>query len=62
MPKRLPEQPSPPEPELLARIDQALGELSAGMDLSLRRRAVLALTSLRRNLFPAAPAYPVEAA
>lgn len=55
-----PAEPAPPEPLLLAGIDAALTRFAA--DGSERRRSgVLALTSLRRNLFPTAPAYGVAA-
>ena len=55
-----PAEPAPPEPLLLAGIDAALTRFAA--DSSERRRSgVLALTSLRRNLFPTAPAYGVAA-
>jgi uncharacterized membrane protein YccC len=51
-----PNQPAPPEPALLAGIDRAL--TGFGMSLPERHRSgVLALTSLRRNLFPQAVAY-----
>ena len=55
-----PEQPSPPKPTLLAGIDRALTDLTGSDGQATRRMAVLALTSLRRNLFPAAPAYGVS--
>jgi uncharacterized membrane protein YccC len=52
-----PDRPCPPEPVLLADLDSAMDHLVEN-DLPEQRRAgVLALTSLRRNLFPAAPAY-----
>ncbi|MDO6413544.1 FUSC family protein [Sphingomonas sp. BIUV-7] len=56
-----PEQPCPPEPHLLAGIDTALSGLSSSETPDTRRTGVLALTSLRRNLFPQAPAYGVTA-
>ena len=52
-----PELPHPPEPDLLAGIDNAMTDLSRGGPAAKRRTAILALTSLRRNLFPGAPAY-----
>ncbi|RMB54534.1 putative membrane protein YccC [Sphingomonas sp. PP-CE-3A-406] len=55
-----PDRPAPPEPDLLAGIDTAMAGFAtstpAGMS-DRRRTGVLALTSLRRNLFPQAPAY-----
>ena len=56
----LPHRPAPPEPDLLAGIDQALTRLAQSEAADLRRRGVLALTSLRRNLFPAAAPYAQE--
>lgn len=52
-PDRMPERP----PEMLARIDRAVTELAGHASVSIRRAAVLALISLRRNIFPDAPAY-----
>ncbi len=57
-----PDRPNPPEPVLLGEIDHALAGLSRDDDADTRRRGVLALTSLRRNLFPTAPAYPAAPA
>jgi len=51
-----PNQPAPPEPDLLAGIDRALAGFASSMP-ERHRTSVLALTSLRRNLFPSAPAY-----
>ena len=48
-------------PELLARIDAALHAFAHTPDPARRRAAVLALTGLRRNLCPGAPA-PLEQA
>jgi uncharacterized membrane protein YccC len=55
------DQPCPPEPQLLARLDAALGGLALGEAVERRRAGVLALTSLRRNLFPAASGYGAAA-
>lgn len=46
----------PPDPGLLARLDAALAELS-GAAGEAARAATAGLVGLRRNLFPAAPAY-----
>lgn len=51
------DQPPPDSPALLEGIDQAMQAFSHDEDRDVRRRAVLALTGLRRNLFPGAPAY-----
>jgi uncharacterized membrane protein YccC len=60
-----PDRPAPPEPALLADVDAALATMAhpgAHPGVADRRRAgVLALTSLRRNLFPAAPGYGLVA-
>ncbi len=55
------DQPPPEDPALLEGIDRAMEAFSHDTDTEVRRRAVLALTGLRRNLFPAAPAYRVAA-
>ncbi|KQS03457.1 Fusaric acid resistance protein [Sphingomonas sp. Leaf357] len=55
------DRPAPPEPVLLDGIDAALTGLSRSEDPQSRRRGVLALTSLRRNLFPMAQAYEAAA-
>lgn len=52
-----PERPSAPAALLLTRLDTALNGLALGEAPERRRASVLALTSLRRNLFPAAPGY-----
>jgi uncharacterized membrane protein YccC len=52
-----PDAPQPAEPALLTDIDDAVGALSHNDNESVRRQGMLALVSLRRNLFPAAPAY-----
>ena len=46
----------PDDPALLEGIDRAMQAFSHDGDGAIRRSAVLALTGLRRNLFPAAPA------
>jgi uncharacterized membrane protein YccC len=51
-----PNQPAPPEPDLLAGIDRALTGFGTSVP-ERHRSGVLALTSLRRNLFPQALAY-----
>jgi uncharacterized membrane protein YccC len=51
---RRPGRSDPPQPALLTGIDGALGSFARGASPETRRRGVLALTSLRRNLFPAA--------
>jgi hypothetical protein len=51
---RSPGESSPPRPALLAGIDEALRSFAGAALPETRRRGVLALTSLRRNLFPAA--------
>lgn len=56
------DQPPRDDPALLEGIDQAMQVFSHAEDGDVRRRAVLALTGLRRNLFPAAPAYCAMAA
>lgn len=54
--------PLPPSPELLACIDTALRGFAQGPSAERRRAAVLALTSLRRNLFPRAAGLDEETA
>ncbi|AYJ85366.1 FUSC family protein (plasmid) [Sphingomonas paeninsulae] len=54
-----PGEPMIPEEPLLAGIDEAIRELSHSDVPDSRRAGVLALTSLRRNLFPMAPGYGV---
>lgn len=56
-----PDAPAPPRHGLLTDIDVAIATLAGEGDPALRRQGVLSLTSLRRNLFPAAPAYGVAA-
>jgi uncharacterized membrane protein YccC len=50
-----------PDAPLLVGIDEAIAELSHSDAPDSRRRAVLALTSLRRNLFPTAAGYGMAA-
>lgn len=52
-----PDAPAPADPMLLRDIDDAISDLSAHARPSARREAVLALVSLRRNLFPHADGY-----
>ncbi|PZO90838.1 MAG: FUSC family protein [Sphingomonas sanxanigenens] len=52
-----PDDPQPATPALLNDIDGAIGRLSGNASLTARRAGTLALVSLRRNLFPEAPAY-----
>ncbi|QJU57731.1 FUSC family protein [Sphingomonas sp. AP4-R1] len=56
-----PDRPAPPEPDLLADVDAAMAVMAHREAPDRRRAGVLALTSLRRNLFPAAPAYGLAA-
>ncbi|MEG3084997.1 FUSC family protein [Sphingomonas sp. PB2P12] len=51
-----PDRPAPPEPDLLVGIDTAMAGFATSTP-DRHRTSVLALTSLRRNLFPQAPAY-----
>uniref|UniRef100_UPI0035CA0821 FUSC family protein n=1 Tax=uncultured Sphingomonas sp. TaxID=158754 RepID=UPI0035CA0821 len=55
------DKPAPPEPHLLADLDGAMARLIGNDVPETRRAGVLALTSLRRNLFPAAFAYGASA-
>lgn len=52
-----PDAPAPAQSGLLHDIDAAIGDLSANGRALVRREGVLALVSLRRNLFPDAAAY-----
>jgi uncharacterized membrane protein YccC len=52
-----PDQPVMADPVLLDDIDAAIGELAASPQPMVRRESVLALVSLRRNLFPDAQSY-----
>jgi uncharacterized membrane protein YccC len=57
-----PDAPQPAAPALLHDIDAAIAALTANPAAPVRRDAALGLVSLRRNLFPAAPAYRRAAA
>lgn len=57
-----PDDPQPADPALLRDIDAAIGDLAGDPRPAIRREAVLGLVSLRRNLFPQAPAYRSAAA
>lgn len=50
-----PDAPAPADPALLSNIDGAIDAFAAHPRASIRRDAVLALVSLRRNLFPLSP-------
>lgn len=52
-----PDAPKPAQPALLADIDDAIGDLSHNGSAAIRREAILALVSLRRNLFPDSEGY-----
>jgi len=52
-----PEAPAPADPMLLQDIDGAIADMSGNDRPPVRREGVLGLVSLRRNLFPDAPAY-----
>jgi len=56
--RRRADDPRPPDPALLARLDEAIAA-SADQDAASpdARRSTIALVSLRRNLFPAAEPY-----
>jgi uncharacterized membrane protein YccC len=49
--------PAPPHGQLLSCLDRGLDQLTHDPDPARRRAAIHALTSLRRNLFPDAPAF-----
>ncbi|MCJ2182966.1 FUSC family protein [Novosphingobium sp. 1949] len=57
-----PDARSPADPELLARIDAALQRFCGVAQQALRRRAVLPLITLRRNLFPDAAPFAAASA
>ena len=57
-----PAAPAPADRGLLADIDTALAAYAAADEPMVRRDTALGLISLRRNLFPAAPAYRAVAA
>ncbi|MEC3950982.1 FUSC family protein [Sphingobium sp. HWE2-09] len=52
-----PDAPAPADPTLLHDIDGAIADMSGNDRPPVRREGVLGLVSLRRNLFPDAPAY-----
>ena len=52
-----PAAPAAPAETLLTRIDQSVALFAADSSAERRRRGLVLLTSLRRNLFPQAPAY-----
>jgi uncharacterized membrane protein YccC len=54
--------PADADPVLLDDIDEAIGDLSGHPEPAVRREALLALVSLRRNLFPQATGYRKVAA
>lgn len=56
------DRPAEADPALLAAIDAGLAGFARDPEPAHRRDGVLALTSLRRNLFPAAPGYAEAAA
>ncbi|SDA29375.1 FUSC family protein [Sphingomonas sp. NFR15] len=56
------DRPTTHDPDLLAAIDTAMTAFAADPKPDERRDALLALTSLRRNLFPTAPGYAEAAA
>jgi uncharacterized membrane protein YccC len=60
--QRRADDPRPPDPRLLPALDAAI-TASAGQEAERpdARRSVIALVSLRRNLFPTAEAFPVTA-
>jgi len=56
-----PSKSTPPPPEVLADIDRAVAVFARNEQPARRRDGLILLTSLRRNLFPAAPAYGAAA-
>jgi uncharacterized membrane protein YccC len=56
-----PRRPVPPPDDLLADIDRTVAAFADDPVRERRRNALLLLTSLRRNLFPAAPGYGAAA-
>jgi len=56
-----PHRPTPPPPAILADIDRTVAAFADDPETDRRRNALLLLTSLRRNLFPDAPAYGAAA-
>lgn len=57
-----PDAPASADPALLSAIDAAIDDLGAHARPAVRRESVLALVSLRRNLFPDAPSHHRRAA
>ncbi len=57
-----PADPVPPGDELLTELDRTVALFAADPSPERRRRGLVLLTSLRRNLFPDAPAYAGVAA
>jgi hypothetical protein len=47
----------PPDEDLLTELDRTVALFAADPSPGRRRQGLVILTSLRRNLFPAAPAY-----
>ena len=56
-----PSRPTPPKPEVLADIDRAVAVFARDEEPARRRDGLILLTSLRRNLFPAALPYGAAA-
>jgi uncharacterized membrane protein YccC len=56
-----PSKATPPPPEVLADIDRAVAVFARNAAPARRRDGLILLTSLRRNLFPGAPAYGAAA-
>ena len=56
-----PSRSTPPPPEMLADIDRAVAVFARNEEPARRRDGLILLTSLRRNLFPGAPAYGAAA-
>jgi len=57
-----PSAPTPPDPAILSGIDRSAAAFARDPEPVRRREGLLLLTSLRRNLFPAAPAFGSAAA
>jgi uncharacterized membrane protein YccC len=55
-----PARPVAPPGNLLAEIDSGVAAFAADPDLARRREGLVLMTSLRRNLFPHAPAYGAQ--
>jgi hypothetical protein len=56
-----PKDPAPPDPSILSSIDRAVGVFARDAAPERRRDGLILLTSLRRNIFPEAPAYGAAA-